>query len=914
MFLKSIELFGFKSFADKSKIVMEGGVSVVVGPNGCGKSNIVDALRWVLGEQGAKGLRAEKMIEVIFNGTEKRHPLNVAEVTLTFLNENNILPLDFSEVEIKRRIFRNATSEYYINQNRVALKELRELLADTGIGSSEYIVMEQGKIDQILTSKPQERRSILEEAAGIVKYRSRSTEGNRRLEKVKENKGQILQLLREVEIRHKTLKTQCEKAEKHRDLKESIFIQEVKQVCVKYFNSKAACVRKEEKKHDIQKKMENEQKNLKKQLLDNEIFLETIEKYKHDILNWQKEIFSITRQQQTLTENIENSHEYIKNIHNQVTTQRKQLEDILHRKKEYQKEKEKIVITMEKEKKHVFDIKIETKQNQKRYKDADSIINKYVRNISQLNQREIYISKTLEKHQKELREVVDRLAAELDKQLTQTGYSTQKQEKQAVDILSSFTNMKKEIDLLLKEENLKSLVKMKKGLKSIEEIVVKTQNDFKGYHASSPFFLQDFLSNDGVLSRKHIIDKNIAKLLDEREGAYKERERNSKDIQNLEKEKNKCRDIIQSLEIEVSKAYQHIEFLNHRMKQTTDAIESFIEQEKIQEKNIKQLVFSKETVEKDNKMQQKQKNALMQREAMLHNKLTKFQIEIEKKYSKADTHAEEIQKLKDRIEKYKEALLSAEQKEMEEKIRISMIEENFHSRYGERISGYATKDEFKSVTEKDINEDKLQKEKQALRDLGGVNLLAPDEFRQIDERYQFLTKQYADLEEAEKDLSIVIEKIEVEFRKKLEKTYAEVRKYFKKIFSKIMKGGTADIILVDSEDILNAGIEIIAQPPEKKTKNLTQLSGGERTLVALALLFAIHSAKPPPFCILDELDAHLDDQNIGGFISLVEGFKELTQFIIISHNKKTIAHGKQLIGVTMEERGVSKIIGVKTEL
>ena len=313
----------------------------------------------------------------------------------------------------------------------------------------------------------------------------------------------------------------------------------------------------------------------------------------------------------------------------------------------------------------------------------------------------------------------------------------------------------------------------------------------------------------------------------------------------------------------------------------------------------------------------KQLNVLHTDNADARKNLEILRSKIDEHNSKASAYSKKIQDSRGAIEKLQESIRAIEQKESTMQTRCTVLSENFTERYGEMLATYLTQEEYKSITEASLVSknipNKLQEAKDHLKKLGGVNLLAPDEFRQVDTRYEFLTGQLADLEEAEGDLQQVITEIEKESRQKLECTYAEVRKHFKRLFTKLMDGGVADIILVDSDDILTAGLDIVAQPPEKKTKHLSQLSGGERAMVSLALLFSLHSVRPAPFCMLDELDAPLDDQNIGRFLSLLDDFATNTQFIIISHNKRTIAYGKQLIGVTMEERGVSKIIGVRTE-
>lgn len=910
MFLSSIEIFGFKSFADKSRIPFDKGVSIIVGPNGCGKSNVVDALRWVLGEQGAKGLRADKMVGVIFNGTDTRHPLNVAEVSLTFSNEKNILPLEYSEVEIKRRVFRDGTSEYYINKNQVPLREIRELLSDTGVGTTEYVVMEQGRMDQILEAKPAERREILEEAAGIAKHRMRSLEGTRRLEKVQANKQQLLQVLKEVEAHHKTLKDQCAKALQYRELKESIFSREVTRVCAKYNDMRAVSEKFSSDKAQAERDAREKIAAMENLTRESEGFAGEAKEHQRTIAAESEKISSLTAHMEGAQERIKKSEEYRGSVSEQITLQREQLTRAQETTKQHKKECDDIGKTIAALKSRLAETDAHIASSRQEAQKAADEIASLDASIRASFEEDKKIEAELDTHQKDLRLVVDRLAAELDKQLTKTGYSAQAQKERAQAIEKHIKTALSLAAALAKKSDASASGELAQCIKAIED-------EFTAYRKSQPTFLQDFLEGDGVLSRKHIIDAKISSLYARRSDLMKQRDAMQRQQEKAAKAQAKHREALQEHNVRKASIEREAVLLAEQEQAMRRMHDESLAQEKAQSQNIERMIQSEKQLAEDIGSQQKHLKNLQHEKQQSSANLEKLRAKIEAQNSKVAAYSQRIVEADRAVKALHAKVRELEQKEADTAARCAVVAEQFAERYGELLSVYLVKDEYKNLSEKDTDAqrlaDELQKAKDKLKALGGVNLLAPDEFRQVNERYEFLTSQLADLESAEEDLKKVVEEIEKESRQKLEETYREVRKHFKRIFTKLMDGGFADITLVDSEDILSAGLEIVAQPPEKKTRHLSQLSGGERALVALALLFSIHSVRPAPFCVLDELDAPLDEQNIGRFLSLVEDFSDRTQFVIISHNKRTIAYGDQLIGVTMEERGVSKIIGVKTE-
>lgn len=919
MFLKSIEIFGFKSFADKSRIDFGEGISTIVGPNGCGKSNVVDAVRWVLGEQSSKGMRLEKMENVIFNGTDQRHPLNVAEVTLIFSNDENILPLEFAEVSVKRRIFRNSNSEYFINNSPVTLREIREMLADTGVGMTEYIVIEQGKVDQILESKPVERRAILEETAGIKKFRMRSLDGTRRREKVKENIEQAEQILYEVEKQHKTLKVQSEKALRYRALSDVVFSCEVTLECKKHWKLTEQLSVERKKAEELEEKQNKEKEVLEKLKSDNQEFQSIIKTREEEIIELQKRVSIIGAEKDGLKRMTELTDQNIKDIETEQVNIKSQLEAYKQRAKELEKEAGSFSKERDIQRKKNNELARTIKEYEKNKKDNIKKIEALQSSNILIQKKEEDVRKAFEEHQRELRTVVDRLAEELDKRILQAGYSVNEQHNLETHIHDLHKRIKQELTTIKKLLSISTeSIPTNKIIPHIENLVTlsgEAGETFKKFKDAVPSFLNDFLANDGVLSRKHTIDKKIISLNAEQEQSRLTYLDNLKKIESLDEDNRKLLTKIHEMEIQISSLVQLIESTDReekRLQQSQKELESqiLVQQDRLEKSQSALKKWKEELSINETKLKELEKE-----EKNTVNSVEKLRKEIGLQHSTASSFQ---RKLDDSIQKIGDSnrnIQISREKIADIQTRISMISENFRDRYGEMINLYLDNEAYVRKSKKNTEEIKkeLTETKQEMSHLGNVNLLAAEEFEKVDERYKFLTSQLEDLYASDKNLQEVIEKIEQESRIKMEQTFSEVKKHFKAIFTRMMGGGKADLALVDSDDILTAGLEIYAQPPEKKTQYISQLSGGERTLIALSLLFALHSVKPAPFCLLDELDAPLDDRNIDRFLDLLHSFKDVTQFVLISHNKRSIAQSRNIIGVTMEERGVSKFIGVKLE-
>ena len=417
------------------------------------------------------------------------------------------------------------------------------------------------------------------------------------------------------------------------------------------------------------------------------------------------------------------------------------------------------------------------------------------------------------------------------------------------------------------------------------------------------------------LSIKHSIDKKINTLQVELEKNRNTRIELNKNIEILEEEQKSLREIIHELKIQKHLYEQQLQQINKDKRRVEQSEKDLKAQKKAIITQLDNLSVSLHKRKEEYGSNKKKLEGFDKEEKSVEQNITRLQKSITTQHSKTDVYQKKLDTSIEKIAVIQQKIQGFKDKTTDVEARITVVSENFRDRYGEIINTYLTNKAYvkKAQEPAEAVKQKLHTIKQEISALGNVNLLAAEEFEQVDDRYKKLLAQLEDLNIADKHLQEIVEKIETESREKMQKAFVEVRKHFKSIFTRIMGGGEADLLLVDSEDILSAGLEIVAQPPQKNTQYLSQLSGGERTLIALSLLFALHSVKPAPFCLLDELDAPLDDSNIDRFLELLYVFKAKTQFVVISHNKRTIAQAQNMIGVTMEERGISKFIGVSLE-
>jgi chromosome segregation protein len=922
VFLKRMELLGFKSFADKTEITFNGGVTALLGPNGCGKSNIVDSIKWVLGEQSTRNMRAEKMEDVIFNGTEGRKALNVAEVTLFLSNEENLLDLDVPEVAIKRRLYRSGESEYLINNTPVRLKELRELFLDTGVGKSAYSIMEQGRIDQILSSKPEERRYIFEEAAGITKFKIKGSEAERKLARTEENMLQVENILHEVKRSYDSLKKQTDKTMVYRELKEEIFLLDLDLKLLqlkKYYESRERKALLLAKSEEAFQKLKAEEEELGRILRESAGQVDSMES---ELIESQKRLYGIDLEK-------DNKNNEIRIIRERkAETVSASEETLLQEKGLNEKIRQLLAAGEEKEK--------EKRNYLERIGEIENNIQKLSKKIGlaeeniAANEKDISRSeKALEEGEgrrnqleEEIRQLTDSIVSELDRGLRESGFSLKRKEELEdqlsewiqgfriqmegkSQILEDFTSLEGEEGLSLLKSNLhffrESLIK----LDQLEDLM-------DSYRLSFPTFISDFLSPQGIVSRKKEIEERLQTTLSE---LRTHREHNRRRA-----EEN--RELSQRIE-EFKKSTEEFRITRARMTtQVTaceDSLKSLVkereDQEELLRQNLERLAEEKKRINQFDQAIMKveeDKSSLDKEKENLRKNLTQLETGISSRNEELSGRQKALRQIQESLNNTNVEIEKNRLETTHVNEEIEMLTSEFRDRNSREISEFEERIPLITRENRELRQE-LSDRKQKMRQLGQVNLMAPEEFAEVKERYDFLTGQLEDLRKAKENLIKVTGEIRRESADLFLKTFKQVEENFKGIFRRLFGGGRAEFKLIDPDNVLESGIEMYAQPPGKKLENIALLSGGEKSMTGVALLFATYMVRPSPFCILDEIDAALDDANIQRFVNVLMDFADRSQFIVITHNKKTVTGAKTLLGVTMQESGISRLIAMRLE-
>ncbi|MBN2443833.1 MAG: AAA family ATPase [Spirochaetales bacterium] len=923
MFLKTMEIFGFKSFPERVRIEFPRGISALIGPNGCGKSNVVDSIKWVLGEQSTRTLRASRMEDVIFNGTETRKPLNVAEVELTIVNENGLLPLDVAEISVKRRLFRTGESEYYINTKMVRLKELKELFYDTGVGKSAYSIMEQGKIDQILSNKPEERRYIFEEAAGITKYKMRGMEADRKLQKTEENIQQAQTILAEVKRSYETLKVQAQKTESYRNLNEKIFDLEVKTRLLKLRELY-------EDKGKLEKELENESKNRMTFQKDIDGLNELMEK-NIDIVNTmesrlvenQKSLYGIDIEKNNKESQIRIIKERIGELERKIESD-KAREKVCHEKiAMFKEDYEKKTASLTDLDNHIKEIE----QNIINFKKDITHFSEKIKNNDQeiINGENAIVvcDKEIENFTTELRKITDDIVTQLDEKLHETEYSMQERQKIEKNIddllgtikiqISGKSAMLSDMSKLTEIKKAEMVKVVDSTISLVEEVSTKVEqllSLFSQYKLSTPSFIDEFLAPEGIITKKREIDQELLARQEQISTIKSRIKAINAENKSLSTKIEEYRKTLEDLNInKARKQTQKTGFENDLKRIEKD----IAEQERFLLENQKEIEQTTQTMNqiKENILNlEKEKQELAQKESALTKELAEIEKEINSKNKNLTSHEQNLKSMMNKLLSVQSKLEHIQMRSAEINVEIKNVYSNFNEHYSRDLAEFESEMHEINTPAKEIR-DSITDLKESLKNCGQVNLMAPEEFQEVKERYDFLTGQLDDLHKAQQDLSRITSEIRTESSDLFLKTYNQIRKNFHSMFRRLFGGGRAELRLTEPENVLESGIEIMAQPPGKNLESIALLSGGERSLTGVALLFATYMVRPSPFCILDEIDAALDEENVNRFINILAEFSKETQFIIITHNKKTITGTEALFGITMEESGVSKIITVR---
>lgn len=976
MYLKSIKANGFKSFADKTNIILDNNITCVVGPNGSGKSNIVDAIRWVLGEQSVKSLRGtNNMTDVIFSGTEDRKEANRAEVALTFDNLDNYLKSDFKEIEIKRVLYRNGESEYFINNSKVRLKDITDLFLDTGAGYSSFNIISQGSVSEVINSRPLDRRSIFEEAAGVLKYKKHKEESLKKLDKTLENISKVNLVIEELEKTVEPLKKQSENAKIYLDLKEELKNIEVSTITEEIKNI-----------HELHQKLESDLDNI------NEILRNT----STDTSTTSSELEDLKLKNIKLEEQINNTNK-----------------ELLKSSEEYNKLQSENLMYQERKKYSSNDL---MDQNVINLKEE---INSYDIVINTLDNEIKNIDKSLKQNENDLRNTNEEISLEkikrnnlqnkISSNTKELFMQNSKKEILENNILND-VKVPNSVKNILNNIRLKGIVNTIGKLFEVEEtyttainitlasslnfVVVETDNDAKkaieflkenklGRVTFFPLNIikERIITNDylnkikdikgfiGIASDLITYDKtydnifknqlgqvivvdnmdtmtNISKLIDYKyrvvtldgEVMYaggslsggllkennflndkKELEKITKSINNLEIETDKLNKELTDFDnklIELNKKEENLNRTIIHLKESKNEKENILNGKQEKVLNLSHELEGIESLKSGN-VDEKLMNLLELVNTSLKKK-NKLEVDLEYLKNEKNDIQEKIDilevKTKEKTSEYNKLQNELKEKEVE-KVKLDTkldslllnLNENYNLTFEQASLDYTLE------MDKHIALEKVKELKNKINSLGTVNLFAIEEYDRVKVRYDFLNNQKEDLENANLQLRDIISEMDNIMIERFKETFEKINEEFKNVFRKMFKGGNGILKLTEPENILETGIDILAVPPGKKLSSVGPLSGGEKTLTAISLLFAIMNVKTVPFCVLDEVEAALDEANVDAFGKYLQEYKENSQFILITHKKRTMEYADNLYGITMQEKGVSKIVSVSLE-
>lgn len=924
MFLKSLDIYGFKSFADRTHIDFADGITALLGPNGCGKSNVVDAIKWVLAENRSKNLRAEKMEDVIFNGTERRSALNTAEVTLTLSNEKGLLPLDDAEISITRRLYRSGDQEYFINRKPAGPTEIRRLFMDTGVGKAAYSVMEQGKIDQVLSSKPEDRRYLFEEAAGISRSKAACQEAERELDKTRTNLTQIEIALAEIKRQYDSLKIQSEKTTKYRKLKDEIYTYELHITLLRLKNFVQDKARHEEELKTVQEKRD-------KVIAEIDEINSTISANMDSVKAMQEELYSKQAQLIGIGQEKNGKLELIKQQNTQALILKEKISSLEIKKNANQ---ERIETIQEEIDEQNASLHIKTKQLNDIKHNIESFHNNIEMSGSQIteNDRQTDALRVkigdLERQrgdlQGELASITEDIVSKLDEKLKNAGFSegAMRIAKEKLDTnlskLKIYVTGRKNIfnDFSIQshssDDSSKMLEDATKAFIETENQIVELENSLNEYLDASPSFITEFLSPEGIMTQKRAIDSKINENLSKIEELNQQISKLHSQNSDLTKKIEEYRETLQKLRVneaqmqeQIKAAQEQASTLNRQLASEQATLheteeELFTETKRASEINEQISSYEDDLAEIEYRGQK-----LAKEMDYLDKEIEKANESVSGKNNKLEKKREEQKRYQEQYERLTLTLNSADND-------IRNIKQNFQDQYSRDLMEFEEQ-MYKITTPAAELREKLSESKKNLANLGSVNLMAVEEFSEVKERYERQSTNYEDTKKSLENLKIVSEEIKSKSAEMFLETYNQIKKNFHNMFRRLFNGGRAELKLADPTNILTSGIDIYAQPPGKKLENIALLSGGEKTMTAVALLFATYQVRPSPFCLLDEIDAALDDKNVSSFVTALESFANVSQYIVITHNKKTVMGASTMLGITMEESGVSKIIALRLD-
>lgn len=975
MYLKELRAYGFKSFADKMTIEFGKNINGIVGPNGSGKSNVVDAVRWVLGEQSMKSLRGDVSTDVIFSGSESRKALNSASVTLVFNNEDRTLPILFDEVSIKRIAFRTGENEYYINNERVRLKDITDLLTDSGTAKESFNIISQGKIDEILSNKPEDRRIIFEEAAGVLKYKRRKEEALRKLDKTNQNLNRVNDIISELSNTIEPLEEASNKAKKYIEIKDKLSNIEVAVIAKTIFDLNFEYQEGKKKIESLQDeisklssssstydidilKYKDKQRSIREEINTKQVSLIELSKAEEKITSsiklleernkYKEETSKISNNIISLKEEILNITNYLNNLNNNIEVIDKKIEllngniSLVHNKNN----------------------DLNNLKN-----NLNNAVMKNNRDIDSLKYRIEYLENSLNNNlsvPKPIKAILDNpkftgvhnvISSLIETEsIYNTAISTSLGASSSYLVVDT-PSIAKDLIYYLKNNNLGratfypisvingrnvdydtlNILKDCEGFIGIAAKLVTFDKKYENiiYNVLGNILIVDTIENANAISIKInkrykivSLDGQVVNVGGSLTGGTTLKVNNSLSIKyDLDSANNKYdllvnknKDLIKEIE-EIDKSIDSLNkevysYQNEKAQYETkreslcDSILAKKEEREAKDSELKDLTnITNNTSEEDNLI--KSLYETKEKISLLNKEISLLKVE-EDNTSKMVFELEETSKSSNSYMNKKEKELNSLN------ITINRIDVKLDNLLENLTNDYNMTYDFAIENYKlDMDIDEARSEVLKLKDklslLGNVNLDAPSEYEKVSTRYEFLKNQKEDLVSAENTLYDIIKEMDSIMKAKLLETFEKVRREFKIVYRELFKGGRAELSLTDPDNILETGIEIKAEPPGKKLQSISLLSGGEKTFTAISLLFAILNIRPVPFCLFDEVEAALDDANVEAFGRYLNKYRDNTQFIIITHKKKTMEYADILYGITMQESGVSKIVSVKLE-
>lgn len=977
MYLKSIKAYGFKSFADKTEINFGENINGIVGPNGSGKSNVVDAVRWVLGEQSLKSLRGDISTDIIFSGSKSRKPLNSASVTLTFDNSDMHLPINYNEVSVKRVMYRTGENEYYLNNEKCRLKDITNLLTDSGADKESFNIISQGKIDEILSTKASDRRLIFESAAGVLKYKKRKEEAIKKLDRTNNNLDRVCDIINELETNLEPLKKQSEDAKKYLSYKDELKDIEVSLIAhdINNYNYESKNIR--EKIDNIKDELVSLSSNNSSYDIDILTKKDELKKIEDNINDKQNLLIELTKNIEKIDANmrlLKERKKYTNNSNNTLDNILKIKEDILKLETNINNinldiEKEKQDLALEK---NNFDF---NDDNLRKLKDEqnklNNSLNKNNRELTNIKYKIEYLENSINNNNSlpnsiknimnnprlsgihnvigKLIEVDDKYSICISIALGgSANYLVVDSSSDAKDMVNYLKENKLGRATFYPLDVIKPRSIDIDTLNKIKDVTgfINTADKLVRYNSIYHNIILNQLGN--VIVVDNINNANyISKLINHRYkivsldgqvvnvggsitgGSVTNNSNIIKEKYELDNKKVEYNNLIndnKNIELEldgISKNIQNYEENIYNSRTKISMIEESISNKNINltnvinnKNNLDRELKDLETISNDNT--DKELELLLNTYYAAINNKDNLASDIEMLKKKKENINESIIEI-ERISKQSNAYISnkeKESKELELKLNTMNIKmdnllltltEEYNMTFESAINKY------KLEMDEDIAREKVKELKNSIKNIDYVNLGAIDEYERVSERYNFLTNQREDLHNAEDTLLEIINEMDTIMKDKFLTTFEEIRVEFKKVFVSMFKGGEAELILTDPDNLLETGIEIQAVPSGKNLKSLSLLSGGEKTFTAISLLFAILNVRPVPFCLLDEVEAALDDANVESFGNYLYKYRNKTQFILITHKKKTMEFADILYGITMQESGVSKLVSVRLE-